>query len=66
MFEFTVHFMKGTRVGTRSLRMVHVQAATRFEAVAKAVAEFPDYRTQGYRLTRTDYFDPETGRIVRD
>jgi hypothetical protein len=62
--EYTVHFQKGHRVGTRSLRMVHVEADNAKEAEAKAKAEFADFRQQGYRITRVDYFD-EDGRLVK-
>lgn len=62
--EFTVHFQKGTRVGARSLRMVHVEADSEAQAIAKAKAESPEYRARGYRLTRVDYFD-EAGHLVR-
>jgi len=62
--EYTVHFQKGTRVGARSLRMVHVLAVSDSQAISKAKVEFPDFRKQGYRLTRVDHF--EDGRLVRD
>ena len=62
MLEFTVHFQKGTRVGARSLRMVHVEAATAPEAVKLAKLEFNGEAARGYRLTRVDYFDESTQR----
>lgn len=64
MLEYTVHFQKGSRVGTRSLRMVHVMADNGPHAVTLARAEFPDYREQKYRIIRVEYFNPATGRIV--
>lgn len=65
MTEYTVHFQKGTRVGTRSLRMVHVEAPDRKIAKLRAMEQFPDFRANGYRITRVDHFD-ENGRIVID
>ena len=62
MFEYTVHFQKGKRVGARSFRMVHVHAAGVGEAVQFARQEFNE---PGYRITRVDHFD-ENGRIVID
>lgn len=61
--EYTVHFEKGFRVGTRSLHMVHVEATDAKAAVRKAKAEFTE---RDYRLTRVDHFDADTGRLVRD
>jgi hypothetical protein len=55
--DYTVHFQKGTRIGTRSLRMEHVQAATASQAVAMAKRLFPDFRAQKYRIVRVDHFD---------
>lgn len=62
--EYTVHFQKGSRVGARSLRMVHVMAVTGSQAIAKAKVEFPDFRAQGYRIIRVDYFDDAGRRVV--
>jgi hypothetical protein len=62
--EYTVHFQKGTRVGARSLRMVHVQAVSDSQAIAKAKVEFPDFRAQKYRIVRVDHF--EGNQIVED
>ena len=68
MTEYTVHFQKGVRVGTRSLRMVHVEAMSVDEAIDLAKAQFtretPDWFRQRYRMTRVDHF--EDGRIVID
>jgi hypothetical protein len=65
MTEFTVHFEKGRRVGTRSLHMVRVEAETVKEAVRKARAEHETWGdAHGYRMTRVDHF--EDGRIVID
>ena len=61
MTEYTVHFQKGTRVGTRSLRMVHVKARSMSEALMLARHEFSDIR---YVLTRIDHFDGL--KLVRD
>ena len=63
--EYTVHFQKGSRVGARSLRMVHVLAVTSSQAIAKARIEFPTARQDGYRVTRVDHFDAD-GHIVID
>lgn len=64
MTEYTVHFQKGTRVGARSLRMVHVEANSAHEALSMARRQIagPNYR--GYRMTRIDHFD--NGVLVRD
>lgn len=64
-FEYTVHFQKGTRVGARSLRMVHVNAVSDSHAMSLAKVEFPEFRAQGYRVVRVDHFDAD-GRIVID
>lgn len=64
MTEYTVHFTKGSRVGTRSLRMEHVEADTAMDAINRARKAFPDWRTNGYRITRVDHFDGL--KIVRD
>ena len=63
MTEFTVHFQKGTRVGARALRMVHVEADTAAQAIKLAKTEFNGADAKGYRVTRVDYFDAD-GRIV--
>jgi hypothetical protein len=55
--EYTVHFQKGTRVGTRSLRMEHVEADNPTSALVKAKHLFPDWREQRYRVVRVDHFD---------
>lgn len=57
MTEYTVHFQKGRRIGTRSLRMIHVDAVNADNAMALAAKEFPDARAQGYRISRVDHFD---------
>lgn len=57
MTEYTVHFQKGVRVGTRSLRMVHVQAENDVQAVKLAKAQFSDHRAQRYAVVRVDHFD---------
>lgn len=62
--EYTVHFQKGSRVGARSLRMEHVEAANAADAVKAAKRSFPDYRAQRYRITRVDHF--EDNHLVRD
>jgi hypothetical protein len=46
--------------------MEHVNATDKADAVAQAKKLFPSARADGYRLTRVDYFDAETGRLVRD
>lgn len=66
MIEYTVHFQKGTRVGARSLRMVHVTADSPKAAIRLAKGEFNGDAARGYRVTRVDHFDPETGRLVID
>ena len=35
MTDFTVHFQKGSRVGARSLHMVHVEAETVKDAIRR-------------------------------
>ena len=54
MTEYTVHFQKGTRVGTRSFRMVYVDADDPREAEALAKA---DFREPGYRVTKITFFE---------
>lgn len=65
MTEFTVHFQKGSRVGARSLRMIHINCATAEQAVrcAKGKAKACSDLT-GYKLVRVDYYDEETGRMM--
>lgn len=63
--EYSVHFQKGRRVGTRSTRVEHMLAVTASHAVAQAKAAFPDFRVQGYRIVRVDHFG-EDGRIFID
>jgi hypothetical protein len=53
--EFTVHFQKGTRVGARSLRMVHVNAVNADAAIKAAKREWKP--EPGYRVTRVDHFE---------
>lgn len=57
MIEYTVHFQKGIRIGTRSLRMEHVEAANAQAAIALAKQNFPNYRREGYRIIRVDHFE---------
>lgn len=65
MTEYTVHFQKGWRVGTRSLHMVHVEADSVKAAIAKAKAEFKERGTgPGYVMKRVDHFEDD--RIVID
>jgi hypothetical protein len=66
MTEFTVHFQKGTRVGARALRMVTVNAAGVAAAIKAAKAEFNGEQARGYRLTRVDHYDEDTGRMAID
>lgn len=66
MIDFTVHFQRGSRVGARSLRMEQVDAIDTKQAIAKARLAFPEFKAQGYRLTRVDHFDEDTGRMVID
>lgn len=61
MTEYTVHFQKGSRVGTRSLRMVTVIAETSAAAVKTAKREFNE---TGYKLIRIDHFDENGRRII--
>ena len=61
MTKYTVHFQKGTRVGARSLRMVHVEADSPEDAMAKASDGVPG----NYKLIRVDHFD-ENGHIEID
>lgn len=64
--EYTVHFQKGSRVGTRSLRMVRVSSHSPTGAIQQAKRMHGDLISQGYRVTRVDHFDEETGRCVVD
>jgi hypothetical protein len=64
--EYTVHFQKGTRVGTRSLQMERVIAVDPSAAIAAAKLLFHDHRQKGYRVTRVDHFDEETGHVEID
>ena len=64
MTEYTVHFQKGSRVGARSLRMVHVEADHVATAVVRAKQQFSDYSAQGYKIVRVDHF--EGNHIVID
>lgn len=64
--EYTVHFQKGTRVGTRSRRLVRVKSFTARGAVQQAKRMHGELVHQGYRVTRVDHFDEKTGRIVVD
>ena len=57
MTEYTVHFQKGRVVGARSLRMEHVEANGPHVAMVRAKKAFPDWRRQGYRITRVDHFE---------
>jgi hypothetical protein len=66
MTEYTVHFQKGYRVGARSLRMERAEAETPSKAITAAKKLFPTHRQDGYRVTRVDHFDEETGRLVLD
>src|SRR5262245_22168554 len=69
MREYTVHFQKGTRVGTRSLRMITVEAPDAETAIDMAKLQFtrelPDWFRQRYRMVRVDHFD-ENGKLVID
>ena len=64
MFDFTVHWEKGHRVGARALHMEHVVAATAKEAIKLAKKAWKV--EPGFRLTKVDHFDEDTGRIVID
>ena len=57
-FEYTVHYQKGTRVGARSLRMIHVLAVSESQAIAMAKEEAirDDLFKLGYRVVRVDHF----------
>lgn len=63
--EYTVHYMKGTRVGARSLRMIHVTADSADAAIAAAKPEAATLGP-GYRLTRVDHFDGDSYRLIID
>ncbi len=52
--EYTVHFQRGSRIGTRSLRMVPVEATDPKEAIRKAKAQFHE---PGYRVVRVDHME---------
>ena len=66
MTEFTVHFQKGTHVGARSLRMVTINAETAAAAIKAAKAEFNGEQARGFKLTRVDHYDEDTGRMAID
>ena len=51
---YTVHFQKGTRIGARSMQMVHVPARDFHEAIGIARESVRDRR---YLLNRVDHFD---------
>jgi hypothetical protein len=57
--EYTVHFQKGTRVGARSLHMVHVEAGDVDTAIRRARGELASACADWskYRLTRVDHFE---------
>jgi hypothetical protein len=52
-------FQKGYRVGTRSLRICYPEAKSYREAVKKAKAEFPEWKSKGYYLYRVVNEDEE-------
>lgn len=64
MTEFTIYFQRGTRVGTRCLRMETVEADTALEAEIAAKRAFPEFRSRGYEVVRIDYFEKEFGRLT--
>jgi hypothetical protein len=66
MTEYTLHFQKGSRIGARSLRMIHINCATPEQAIkiANGKAKSCDL-LKGYKLVRVDHYDEETGRMVR-
>ena len=66
MTEFTVHFQKGSIVGARQLRLVTVEAADTKAAMKLAKAEFNGEQARGFKLTRVDHYDEETGRMAID
>lgn len=63
MTEYTVHFQKGTRVGTRRVRMVAVTADTVARAIKLAKVDFNE---GGFRVVRVDHYDEDTGRMAID
>jgi hypothetical protein len=65
--EYTVHFQYGTRVGARSLHMVHVVADDYKAAIKLAKIEHAKYpQSYLYKLTRVDHYDEDTGRMIID
>lgn len=62
MTEYTITFQKGHRVGTRSFRMIHLEADNSAQAVKLAKKQFKEH---GYGLVRVDHFDDD-GHIVID
>ena len=66
MFEYTVQFRKGTRVGTRSMRFEHVMAANANEAARLAREQFDRLERPGYRMVRIDHFEPAENQFASD
>lgn len=66
MTEYRVHFQKGHKIGTRSLRIVDVSADTAHDAAKQAKRLRDDLIQGGYRVVRVDHFDETTGRTVID
>jgi hypothetical protein len=66
MFEFTVHFQRGWKVGARSLHMEHVHAHSAREAVKLARQNFTGNAAKGFKLTRVDHWDEDLQRNVID
>jgi hypothetical protein len=61
---YTVHLQRGSRVGTRSLRIVRVKAASPAQAIAKAWNLNPTLKSSGYRVVRIDYTGDDGDCIV--
>jgi hypothetical protein len=58
LYEFRVHFIKGTRVGTRSLRTIHVQASNKDNARTLAILQFPEHHNLGFHIDRITQVRP--------
>lgn len=64
MREYTVHFRKGTRVGTRRYRFVTVEALNSLEATR--LARQAEYIEPGFRIIRVDHFEPAENDFAGD
>jgi hypothetical protein len=68
MIEYTVHFRKGNRVGTRRYRFEHVFAHNEKEALrlARERHKASDFDAHGFRVCRIDHFEPAENQFASD